>query len=273
MKRPLLVGILLLFLSCGNTEENNLLSPAQRIVSLSPSITRQIIDLDAEDRLAGVTSFHPPLSRSVPVVGSIVQPNIEKIVLLKPDIVLYSLEDQSVQRMESLGSLGLRAHAFSSNGSFEDILGNYQTLASLLGKEEEGKRNADIYRKKRKKYTSKGGSKVPVVFLVSLSPLITVSDTSYISNILRDAGGRNVFGDLLSPYPKISIESMVSESPETVIVMKPARADDLVNLLEQQGISVDWNIEEVEPDTIAFYTPSDYCLSLESVAPLLHHVP
>ena len=74
---------IVLFFPAGKTESITTGRQIKRIVSLSPAITRQIIDLESEHLLAGVTSYHPPLTREVDIVGTLVQPNIEKIVLLK----------------------------------------------------------------------------------------------------------------------------------------------------------------------------------------------
>ena len=65
------------------------------IVSLSPSITREIIDLDSENILKGVTSYHPPLKNKIEIVGNLLKPNIEKISLINPELILFSKEDNT----------------------------------------------------------------------------------------------------------------------------------------------------------------------------------
>ena len=90
-----------------------------RIVSLAPSLTREIYDLKEQDRLVGVTSFCPAEARKErEVVGTLTLLNIEKICALKPDLVLDSMDSNRETAVEKLKSLGLRVEVFQGCESF-----------------------------------------------------------------------------------------------------------------------------------------------------------
>ena len=115
MYRCIIIGILLIFgTSCSNYNDPQAVPQGQfsRIISLSPSITRQIVDLQSESVLAGVTSYHPPLGRKIQIIGTLLHPNLEKIIIIKPDLVLLSEEDSAVQNSDRLKRIGVGTYIF-----------------------------------------------------------------------------------------------------------------------------------------------------------------
>lgn len=267
--------ILILFLlSCRgespvSLNENRKIS---RIVSLSPSITAQILDLESAHLLAGVTTFSPPLPHKVEIVGNLTNPNIEKIILLKPDAVLYSVEDAAVQRTEQLTAMGIKLFSFRRNADYKTICDNYRYLARILGKEELADKKLAAYNKRLEEIKIKAAEnrvKPSAAFFVSQEPLITVSRLSFISGIINDAGGINVYHYLEKAYPMVSAESLIILKPDIILSMMPDGEKFFSRLLsgynmEEKNLS--GKVYPINPDNAALYTPGNYVSSAEEIS-------
>jgi len=276
MNRMLVVSGILLFLSaltlstCGKDKSGAVQREIKRIISLSPSITRQILDLDASDLLVGVTTFHPPLPRKIEIVGTMLNPGIEKIVLLNPDLVILSEEDGATQKIDSLKMTGIPLVTFGRNRDFISLCANYERLGRLLGRVQLAAEKIKAYELELNR-VRRPQSGIGVVFLVSHIPLITVSGESFIGHIIDDAGGVNVFADLRSPYPVISLESLVRRNPRVILVM--TQDGDIYLKQRMKGLAgkgvAEPEIYSISTDHIPYYTPADYVASVSIVAELI----
>ncbi|MDY6935428.1 MAG: helical backbone metal receptor [Spirochaetota bacterium] len=242
-----------------------------RIVSLSPSITRDIIDLESEHMLVGVTSYHPPLSRNVEIVGTLIQSNIEKIIVLNPDIVLLSKEDNSVQNTERLAAIGMKIYTFNRNTHLNDVFNNYMELARIIKREELAKVKIEKYRSRLVECRRKSRD-ISVAILVSHDPLMAASNLSYIGRMVQDAGGTNIFKELRIPYPLISIEYLIRLNPE-IIVSTMSAADEYLNhiLNDFQDLNpIKYNnIYSIDPEIICYYTPKNYVESTSILSKII----
>ena len=270
----------LLFVLSGCSREGGVSATGQslkRIVSLSPSITRQIIDLDSEDLLAGVTSYSPAMKPHVSLVGSIVSPSVEAIALLKPDMILLSDEDGAVQHVERLGTLGIPMHKFRKNADFDTICVNYLELGRMLGKGALAESKLARYRKalfgfmKISFPAAKGDAAAAgprVALFISAKPLVAVSDAAFLGSIIRDAGGCNVYGDVSAHYPLVSVESLIQRKPDIIVATYDDTIVYLKSAIEQVGGDTRIQWYSVPPDHLTHYTPSDYVKSVEILASL-----
>jgi ABC-type Fe3+-hydroxamate transport system substrate-binding protein len=246
----------------------------KRIVSLTPAITRQIIDLESEHLLVGVTSYHPPLTRKIKIVGTLVRPNIEEIVILKPDMVFISDEDNVVQFVEMLKATDITVHRFGRNLSFDSICENYLELASIIQKRELAEKKLKEYRKRLDSITL-DGSKPSVALLVSNTPLVGVSDVTYIGKVINDAGGRNSMKLLTRPYPKLSLEHLVKLDPDIIISIlyhTGTNNTELVNSLKgfpELKVMKNRSVYPLKSENICLYTPGDYVTSVEQVTGII----
>ncbi len=254
-------------------------TPIARIISLSPSISRQIADLGRRELLAGVTSYDDFRDTGVEIVGTLVQPNLEAIIRLKPDIVLFSSEDGPVQSIDRLEDAGVRMYRFSRNRNFHDICDNYLRLAAMLGREPEARekiaRYSDLLRRTGEGRTS-GTRRIPptVAFFLSHRPLIAASEESFIAQVIRDAGGICVYSGTHGVYPLVSLESLVETDPAVIISMA---GDDEAGAFYRR-LSLDFRTLKamknrsfyvIDPDTIPYYTPADYVKSVARLAEIL----
>lgn len=265
----------LMSLSCSRETEQDKSGSSDRIrvVSLSPSISRQILDLGAGELIAGVTTYHDFIENPVPVVGTIVNPNLEKILRLKPDYVFLSEEDATVQRADRIIDSGLNVVKFPANRNFRTISDNYLKLASLLEREKTGLKKIQNYEHLLWNLTSGDERGEAVAFFVSLDPLIPVSGRSYLGDIIRMSGARNIFEELKLPYPVISYEQLYKKDPEVIVVAvdNPDRGFFIKNFSSLQCVKNE-NVYFVDTDPFAYYSPSDFVRSVNILRSLLDNI-
>jgi iron complex transport system substrate-binding protein len=264
----LLAGVIIFF-GCSEKQPVSRNSEIKRIVSLSPSITKQIIDLEAESMLVGITSYCPKTSGAV-IVGNLTNPVSETILNFKPDIVLSSDEDSAVQKLSALENSGIRIYKFKKNNSFEDIISNYMELGKLIGKEELSFKKSEQYIKKRNSII-KHSSNYKAAFFISHRPLIAASSKTYINGILNDSGLQNIYNGLNVSYPIISIETIVKNNPDFIFSMDSKPVDFFKRHLENFDISAVKNqkLFYIDPDHISSYTPQDYIDSIIGITALV----
>ena len=247
-------------------------SSGLRIVSLSPSITSQVIDLGAEDNLVGITPYSKS-TKEIAIVGTYVNPSIEIIISLRPDIVLMSEEDSDTQRDNFFKKFGLRYYKFGRNENFETICDNYKKLSDIIGIRNYAEKKIASYIDRLNMIKASGAS-LKVAFLVSVKPLIAVSGKSYISNIIERAGGDNIFDELKNPYPILTLESLIIKEPHVVIVMNPGDEQYLASRLKDFK-NIEFinkkNIFAIGDENIPYYTPKDYVISVEKIYAILNH--
>jgi len=265
--------IIILSLNCSNSSPQN--NPdSLRIISLSPSVTRQIIDLGAEANLVGVTPYCKPDKAGIAIVGTYINPSIETIISLKPDIVFMSEEDSDIQRDNFFKKFGLKYHKFGRNDNLETICNNYKKLSDILGKRDYAEKKIDLYIDKINRRGESMCSPTKIAFLISVKPLITISDQSYISDIIHKSGGINIFKDLKNPYPILTLEALIIKQPDVVIVMNHGDELYLENKLKDFK-NIEFinkkNIFALGDENIPYYTPKDYVISVEKIYEILNH--
>lgn len=198
---------------------------SDRIVSTAPSITETIYALGAADLLVGVTSFcrFPPQAQEKRTVGDFAAPNLEVILQLKPDLVLILDDRQDLAA--KFASAGLRVAKLRQN-SFPEILDSIRRLGRLLGRTAAAEALAGRLEGRlqglRRRSELAPDPKPQVFLVISRSPggvsdLYTAGRSSYLHELLELAGGRNVFGDVTAPYPKVSIEEVLQRDPEVIL--------------------------------------------------------
>jgi iron complex transport system substrate-binding protein len=189
-----------------------------RIISLSPQITESIYLLGAERSLLGVTDLckRPPEAMTKEKVGTPLRPDVEKIVSMRPDMVLGTREGNSPLVMARLERLGVKGHYFDRPRTLKDLLDNFLTLSKIVGKEEKGRRIAEIAQEVLPKITKDRNYRV--LWQVGATPLIVASNNSFANDIIRFAGGKNVVESEL-PYPRINVEEVILKAPHIIVLM------------------------------------------------------
>lgn len=193
-------------------------SPAyERIISLSPQVTESVYLLDGGSRLIAISEFckQPDNAAKRERIGTPLRPDIERIVSLKPDLVLGSREGNSPFTMERLKNLGINVHYFSRPRDFNGLAENFLKLSSMLEKGEEGRMIVDEVERSMKAIRVD----IPrtVLWQVGADPLIVASSSSFANDIIRFAGGVNIIKTEL-PYPRMNVEEVVLQRPRVIVL-------------------------------------------------------
>jgi len=197
-----------------------------RIVSLAPSLTETIYVLGVEDRLVGDTDYceYPPEAKKKPKVGGVLNPNMEVIVALHPDLVLVTKEGNRIETLRSLESLGIPTYATDAH-SVDEIIASTQRLADLLGVSDAGKVLAEGLQQRLSKLQAKL-STVParrVLFIVWPEPLTSIGKNTFIADALRRAGASSIV-DSNRDWPQLDLEEVARLQPE-YLVFAPSHSD------------------------------------------------
>lgn len=197
--------------------------PPQRIVSTAPSITETLFAAGLGDRVAGVTTYcrYPPQVRRLPKIGTFLEPDFEKILALKPDLV-FTIKNP-VQLTERLRKLRLNAVELDQD-SIASIFRSLEIIGQAAAAE---KQTSALEAKLRQgleevRRSTAGKPKLSVLFVVGRTPgtlegMIAAGKSSYLDELLEYAGGRNVFDDSPVPYPKIPHEELLSRDPDVIL--------------------------------------------------------
>jgi iron complex transport system substrate-binding protein len=242
-KALLLTGALFLyFASCARNEIEN----TYRIVSLSPAMTEILFSLGAGDKIVGVTTFcdFPEDARKITKVGDFSNPSIERIVGLKPDLVIVNLPEQGRIKRE-LDKLKIKTFV-SSPASLSEM---YDEL-SALGREMEMQKAADslISYMKQNLRPVTPDERRRVYIEISPRPLITVGSATFLNSLIHDAGGINIFADLNRDYPVVTQESVISRDPEIIIVLHPEDITGRTGWQNIQAIQSGRVYDDLDPD-------------------------
>lgn len=195
-------------------------NPPERIISVSPGITEIIGVIDADSMLVGVSlySYYPPSVKALPKVGSYVKPNIEQIISLNPDLVVMSFNGAPRSDVEKLRRLNIKVAVLRSE-KFSDIIKNINWLGKVLEHQKEAKEAAGDLESRYEQIRSlvQGIPKPRAFYSIALNPIVSVGAKSFINDLICDAGGINVTGNIDQAYPKLSIESVIALSPDVLV--------------------------------------------------------
>ncbi|HSC57054.1 MAG TPA: cobalamin-binding protein [Nitrospira sp.] len=208
-----------------------------RVVSLAPSITEMLFALGLDEQVVGVTDFcdYPPAALTKPKIGY-ARPNLESLIALRPDLIVAPPEFLRADLLTKLEQLKIPVFLVEAK-SFEDILVQIQNLGKIFNRTTTSDELTSSMRKRVETLTGRIASfeKRRVLYVLNSHPLITVGPGSYIHQLIGLAGGINIAAGSASPYPRLSIETVLKEDPEILIF--PVGATESIPKSEQN----EWN--------------------------------
>ncbi len=178
-----------------------------RIVSLCPSTTETVFALGRGADLVGITKFcvHPrPGVDAIERLGGTKNPEIGRILALAPDMVLMNREENRVEDAEALAAAGLRVHA-SLPRSVSEVATELRVLGSLLDARSAAQDLAERIEQRARlvQLGARARPNVRVAYLIWRRPWMAAGSPTYIDDLLRHAGGSNLFGSREARYPTI----------------------------------------------------------------------
>lgn len=197
-----------------------LAAPAKRIVSLAPHVTELLYAAGAGDRVVATVehSDYPDAAAKLPRVGGYSRIDLEAVAAAKPDLVIAWQSGNAAAHLDKLQSLGLPLFLSQPN-RIEDVATSLEKLGQLAGTAPVAEAAADRFRRQLadldKRYRQR--SKVRVFYQVWKQPLLTVGGHQIISDVIRLCGGENVFANLDTMAPTVSVEAVLAANPEAIV--------------------------------------------------------
>jgi len=209
--------------------------PARRIVALVPSVTETVVALGAADRLVGRTDFDKgPAVDRLPSIGGGLDPSVETLVSLRPDLVLGWETSGRPELRDRLTALGIPVFSIKTEDT-TDVFRAVRNLGRLTGRARAADSLAASLRGELEAVrASVAGAARPTVFYMAWNdPPLTAGPKTFISQVIEVAGGRNVFADQAALWPTVSIEEIVRRQPEFVVVPTGERGSAKVEGLKR----------------------------------------
>lgn len=202
----------------GNTI--TLQQPARRVVSLAPHVTELLFAAGGGDRIVGAVNFSdfPEAAKRIPQVGDNRQIDMERVIALKPDLLVVWLHGSSARQLEQLSKLGIPLF-YSEPHKLDGIADNLIRVGQLLGTEKEAQRAAADLRKQLANLAAQYGNRPPVRMFYQVwdKPLYTLNGEHILSDAIRLCGGENIFAKMKITAPNVGIEAVLQEDPEAII--------------------------------------------------------
>ena len=194
-----------------------------RLVSLAPNITEIVYALGLGDELVGDTDYcdFPFEAKNKPHVGTMVNPSLERIVALKPDLALGTPEANRRETADQLERLGIPLYGVTAS-TLAGTLASIEDLGKILGRAAEARSlvaqmQARIVRVEKR---IEGQPKPKVLFVVWYRPLITVGPSTFIADVIRAAGGIPIGENLKGEWPRLTLEELLPQNPSIILLPK-----------------------------------------------------
>jgi len=209
--------------------------PARRIVALVPSVTETVVALGAADRLVGRTDFdHGPAVDRLPSIGGGLDPSVETLVSLRPDLVLGWETTGRPELRDRLTALGIPVFSIKTEDT-TDVFRAVRNVGRLTGRTRAADSLAASLRGELEAVrASVAGAARPTVFYMAWNdPPLTAGPKTFVSQVIEVAGGRNVFADQAALWPTVSIEEIVRRQPEFVVVPRGEQGAERVEAMKR----------------------------------------
>jgi len=194
--------------------------PAARIVSFAPHITELLFAIGAGDKIVGVVkhSDYPEAAKRIPLIGDNRAADLERIVTLRPDLIVAWLHAGSMKQLDRLRSTGIPVY-YSNPQTLEAIAREGERLGVLAGTGATAAPWAAQFRERHRRLlaTYAARPKVSVFYQVWARPLYTLNREHFVSDLLSACGAVNVFGSLPVVAPAVSVEAVLKANPQAII--------------------------------------------------------
>ncbi len=196
----------------------------RRIVCLAPSITDTVYALGAASAVVGITdyTYYPPeAARQKPSVGEVLRPSLEKIVSLRPDLVIAVPALNDPETIRGLERAGITVFLLNVS-SLAELYRAITTLGTLLDHEKEATALDEQLRARENKVRAQWQNRNrPSVFLVlSMDPCITAGRNAFLTELIAAAGAHSVTEDLPRDWLQVNLEAIIPKNPDYILLMK-----------------------------------------------------
>ena len=195
----------------------------QRIVALAPHIVENLYAIGVGDSIVATVDHadYPKAAEDIPRVGGFYGVQLEKILALKPTLVIAWQGGNKAQDIAALKKLDLKVHV-SQVKTVQDISNEIRTLGELTQHQAQSEQVASKleqqYQQLLKQYENKHAQPVKVFYQLWHSPLMSVNSNTLIGHAIEVCGAQNVFADSQSDYPQLSVENVIASAPDIIVM-------------------------------------------------------
>jgi iron complex transport system substrate-binding protein len=207
----------------------HLKNPATRIVTLAPFLTELVYAAGASDQLAAVSSYSdfPSEAKNKPVIGDASAIDMERLLVLKPDLIIAWKSGGHPADTERLRKYGMAVFIVEPK-HIADIPKLLRTIGQFAGTESAAEKAAKDFEQRlallRLRYAA--NPKQKVFFEIWHSPLMTVSGQHFISEAMAICGGQNIFAEIKTAVPTVGLESIYAADPQVIISSTSAQEEN-----------------------------------------------
>ncbi len=236
--------------------------PAERIISLAPSLTELLFAAGAGDKLVGVVEYsdYPPAASALPIVGRFDLLDMERILQLEPDLIVAWQSGNPRASVKRLRELGLTVY-IAEPKQLSSIPSHIERLAALAGTADTADVATAAFRERLAQLSTRYETRTPVSVFYQVwdLPLITAGGNELINDIITLCGGRNIFADISLVAPKVSVEAVLARNPTAIIasgmdIERPEWLDDWKRWPGVPAVAKD-NLFFVPPELLQRHTP------------------
>jgi iron complex transport system substrate-binding protein len=247
----------------------------KRIVSLSPAITEALYVLGLEEAIVGVTIYcqKPPRAQTKEKIGTLMEPDMEKIVSLKPDLVL-AMTLTSPKEIQKLKNLGLKVVTFQIPQDFSLLCDFFLQLGRVVGKEKDSQQLIKEA-KDRVSAIAKKVAPLPkqkVLIQIGSKPLFVATKKYFINDYIQFAGGTNIFQD--AGIGSVSMEDVIKKNPDIIIIATMGISGENERKAWKRFKTIEAvknnKVYIVDPDSLCSPTPVSFAGYLAEIVGLLH---
>ena len=193
----------------------------ERVITLAPNLTEIVFAVGGGDRLVGNTTYcdYPAEAKAIAKIGDSLQPSLERIIALQPQVVLITTASQLEVFTQQLHNQNIAIFVTDPH-DLEDIFRSIEQIGQILGQTEQA---SELVKRLRERTTAieqtvQATKPVRVFYQVSGSPLYTIGKEAYLTDLIRRAGGVSVTADVPGAWPRYSDESALAARPEAIIL-------------------------------------------------------
>ena len=187
---------------------------------MAPHVTELLFAAGGGEQVVGAVSYsdYPEAAKRIPRIGDNRQVDIERVIAMKPDLLVVWMHGSSPQQVEQLRKLGIPLF-YSEPHKLDDIPDSLIRLGQLLGTEQAAQRAASELRQKLAALTKQYANRPPVRLFYQVwdKPLYTLNGQHIVSDAIRLCGGVNIFSEMKIIAPSVGIEAVLQENPEAII--------------------------------------------------------
>jgi iron complex transport system substrate-binding protein len=193
--------------------------PAQRVIALAPHVTELLFAAGGAEKIVGAVNYsdYPEAAKQIPRVGDNRQIDMERLLAMKPDLLVIWRHGTSERQIDQLRQLGIPMF-HSEPKKLDQIADNLEKMGKLLGTETVANAAATELRQKLASLRVQYAGRPPVrtFYQVWDKPLYTLNGEHIVSDALKVCGGQNIFADQKVTAPVVSVESVLEADPEAV---------------------------------------------------------